>query len=582
MTLKVLLLVVLLWSTIYMGLSKPVIGEDGVCSYDPSTGRGGSLASSTWPSDHGDNSRTKYTCNAGFPKEIDPAKIYMVKQDKLAGTQWIYTGGEASEHVYAMGGPPNEIWVAKMDSKTLDIEQEASLDPALYIGGLLLHQNGHVYGAHGNKLYRFRDGDLDRKETIVLPQTLNGAMLQANCMVTTTGGLLVVKQWSMVFEDLGLHFFFVPVIKKLIVAMFILGAGIASRVMRPPSTTHIKDKAKRAAARRGWLTFLAQATYGGCGGLLVLVCLLLGGLRYILGPYDMAEFLFTNTPLGHKHNGGGVEVKILHPDTLEVMGSLFHSERASFGRMSLSKAPDHDEEDALVLIGDEHIRQFRWVPSEKRLYEKEDWAARYRTRGDGSFPGTGPAIFNGAVYFTDNTFPVFLSSSTYSMFKKDLTSSTATMLSTPMVPPGGNPGFMFWSIVVSPFTNGVMAWDSANDNVQMRDADTLELHWKLRAVQSDCATLAADRGHVYLADYSESPGTWQRWGAAVGKESATSFPDAKKFLIVADVATGNVLLNVTVQDGGGMKPSLIVPGGNDDVFMAGPKVLTRISMRTSP
>jgi len=588
-----------LFVVVALALISVSCGEEDVAShaYDKATMRDQSLMSSTWPSDHGDSSRTKYTYHAGLPADFDASRVSIVKQEKITAAQWLYTAGEHSEFLFVMGGPPNDIFVAKLDSRTLEILQENTLGPALYIGGLLMHANGHVYAAHGNRLYRFKDADLTRKEEVTLPTTLNGNMVQTNGLVVSSDGLLVIKQWSMIFEDLALHLFFVPVLLKLVFAFIVLGASISSRLMRPPAnysaaatttTSKGKDKGRtKKHPRRSWVAFLFHSLLGGVCGLLVFVTLITGGLRYILGPFDLAPFFFTNTPLGMDKGGGG-QLKFINPDTLEVVADLYLPERASFGRMALGRAEarpgqaPEDVEDVVVLIGDEFIRQYRWAPSTHTLHEVEEWAARYRSRGEGSFPGTGPTIFNGATFFTDNTFPVFLGNGTYSMFRRELEmvdGAEPELQKASMVTPGDGAGFMFWSVVVSPLTNAVMAWDSANDNVQMRDADSLELRWRLRAVQSDCVTLAADRGHVYLSDHSQSPGKWAKWGPAIGKESAKRNPDIRKFLIVADVHTGNVLLNVTVQNGGGMKASLIVPGANDDVIIAGPSGLSRVYIK---
>ena len=54
------------------------------------------------------------------------------------------------------------------------------------------------------------------------------------------------------------------------------------------------------------------------------------------------------------------------------------------------------------------------------LTEVPDWAERYRSRNTGSFPGTGPAIYQGTTYFTDNTYPVMLYKPSYNLFSKAL------------------------------------------------------------------------------------------------------------------------------------------------------------------
>lgn len=46
--------------------------------------------------------------------------------------------------------------------------------------------------------------------------------------------------------------------------------------------------------------------------------------------------------------------------------------------------------------------------------------------------------------------------------------------------------------------------------------------------------------------------------------------------MAVDAATGRTLLNVTMSSGEGIRPALIVPGGNNDVFVGKPNGLTRL------
>jgi hypothetical protein len=124
------------------------------------------------------------------------------------------------------------------------------------------------------------------------------------------------------------------------------------------------------------------------------------------------------------------------------------------------------------------------VPLLQHLYEVEEWAERYRSRNEGTFPGTGPAIYQGTVYFTDNTYPVMLFQHTYNLFSKQLqglsttsnttlgTASTTYEEVAPMqrvaINQPGKAGFMFWSVVVSPVEGDVVVWDSAAHSVQVR------------------------------------------------------------------------------------------------------------------
>ncbi len=229
----------------------------------------------------------------------------------------------------------------------------------------------------------------------------------------------------------------------------------------------------------------------------------------------------------------------------------------------------------------------------QRLYEIEEWAERYRSRHTGTFPGTGPATYNGVTYFTDNTFPVMLFGATYNLFSKQLEPTqlsdvggedTASSVVATVAPPmqrvsinqPGMSGYMFWSVVVSPVEGDVIVWDSAGRSVQARRASDLSLKWNISAIQGDCITVAADKGHVYMTDYSTGPDDWSSWMAAIGPNSKTMFPGVEKYFIVADTATGNILLNTTILAGEGMRPALIVPGGHNDVLVAKPTGLNRM------
>lgn len=220
----------------------------------------------------------------------------------------------------------------------------------------------------------------------------------------------------------------------------------------------------------------------------------------------------------------------------------------------------------------------------QRLYEVEEWAERYRSRNEGTFPGTGPAIYEGVTYFTDNTFPVLLGGGSYSLFSKQLQGAGSTttqhvsappMLRVPIAQPGMT-GFMFWSVVISPLEGDVIVWDSAGRSVQARKAHDLSLRWNISAVQGDCITLAADKGHVYMSDYSTGPADYSGWMSAIGPNSKKLYPGIEKYFIVANASNGHILLNVTLLAGEGMRPALIVPGANNDVLVAKPTGLNRM------
>ena len=102
-----------------------------------------SLADTRWPSDHADVSRSKFTIGAGLPNGFDASKLNVITQRALPNSQWIYTYGSKSEYLYVIAG--NVIpgaFIAKVDSQTLEVLQRFNLSISLYIGGLLIHENG--------------------------------------------------------------------------------------------------------------------------------------------------------------------------------------------------------------------------------------------------------------------------------------------------------------------------------------------------------------------------------------------------------------------------------------------------------
>ena len=63
---------------------------------------------------------------------------------------------------------------------TLEILQTFELGSSLYLGGMLMHSNGHVYCIHANILYVFFDGDLSNFTKSSIPSSLNGNAIQTN------------------------------------------------------------------------------------------------------------------------------------------------------------------------------------------------------------------------------------------------------------------------------------------------------------------------------------------------------------------------------------------------------------------
>jgi hypothetical protein len=146
-----------------------------------------------------DSSRSKYTLGAGFPKVFSEGDVKTIEQTSLGRASWLYTAGDNSEYLFMMGGQSVNPWIAKLDSITLEVLQFTRIKTGLYIGGLLIHGNGHVYAVQSNILYRFWEGDLTNVTTTTLPTELTS--VETNGMLVTRDGLLVIKQWTFSFSD---------------------------------------------------------------------------------------------------------------------------------------------------------------------------------------------------------------------------------------------------------------------------------------------------------------------------------------------------------------------------------------------
>lgn len=560
------------------------VASEELFQYDPATCRNAALMKSTWPSDHGDSSRSKFTYGAGLPKDIQSNDLKVTEQTSVEKVQWIYTYGNDSETLFIMGGTIIENYAAKLDAITLEVQQKIDMEPNLYMGGMLMHGNGHVYAIHANTLYKFWYGDLFNSTKLKIPSKMNGDIVQTNGMVISSDGFIVLKQWSYLLEDL--HYFTTPVpfLKRLVIGLLVLGATVG--VMMLPRN------------KSGMFYVIFAAAMGGIIAALGVYTIVVMILRRNFGSFDPIQFAMTNLVL--RNYGGGGELKLIDPDTMKVRKELFLKERCSYGRIALARVPSlrpvrsnsHTDgfptengsisttEDAIVLVGDEFIHQYRWNAQNDELYEIEDWAERYRRRYEGTFPGTGPAIYKGVTYFTDNTFPIELHGQSYTLFRKPLydngVGSTGLRMTKMRLTDPGVAGFMFWSVVVSPIDNSLVVWDSPSHSVQMRNMEDLSLTWNISAIEGDCISIAADKGHLYFTDYNKGPNVPADWTRSIAKGGANMFPGLNKYFVVANTSTGDIIANVTISTGTTVFASGIVPGGHNDVFLGGKSGLIRI------
>lgn len=310
---------------------------------------------------------------------------------------------------------PDLYVIQKLRSSDLELLQSHVLAPSVYLGGMLMHANGHVYCVHSNILYVFYNGDLDNNTSISIPTSMNGKLTSTNGLSVTSDGYLVVKQWSFLFEDaLSLNVAVNPTTRKLVFALYIIAFIISL------SMTLLKLRCPKHMPRELFMSLLINLTISVVLVsvlIMVLVCLVLNqrfGGYALFNDFNPLKFLFTNLLPGDvlvsssNGVGGGGQLKIIHPITLDIVADMELPERCSYARMALhpiygrsetktrilmednsNESPNvgkncqntHEgqcleveegvkvsveeeegqiEEDAIVLLGDEHVYQIRW------------------------------------------------------------------------------------------------------------------------------------------------------------------------------------------------------------------------------
>lgn len=547
------------------------------------------LYESTWPTDHGDVGRTKFTLNAGLQKDYAHDDLSFIAQPSLPYSQWLYTHGVDSDILYVVSGTRTTQTISRVNSVTLEVLQQYSLPEAIYLGGLLMHKNGHVYCIQSNILYQFWNGDLTNVTSLRVPTNLNGHLVQTNGMTITSDGYIVVKQWNFNLEDaLYMKLSTDYLVAKITTAFFVIFSTIVV-YLSPFSRRRVKFS---------YSGFLLELLLASMLTITVVVFVVANGIRASTGgPFSTWEFI-TND-IVFRNGGGGGELQVIDPISLQVVSSIQLCERSSYPRMSVAPIVNHkgEAEDVIVYLGDENIYQIRWSITSKTLYPVSGWTKKYRTRWSGSFPGTGPAIYDNVVFFTDNTFPIFLFGHTFKLFRLPLdqgavvdpqaeASSLVTRFGGGAVPAPllsgvhlteEGPGFLFYSTVVSPVEGDVIVWDVAHKSVQARRMDDLSLHWETKLWNVDCLMVAADKGHVYVTDYSDASATANDYLREISRSpQVAKLTNLTKFFIVLDASNGKVLSNITVSSGEQMWPSMIIAGSHGDVFFGTPSGLFRV------
>ena len=509
--------------------------------------RSAGLYDTLWPADHADTSRRKFVVGGGLPREIDPSRIRTLSNKELPYVQWMYT--READELFCYGVPPTpgaRAYLAKVDPQTLAIKQKRVLPQQIYIGGALMHSNGDVYLVHGPHIYRFPGGNLDQPISAPLPLT-NGIFSQYNGMQVAEDGQLILKGWAMNVHELGMVWRF-----------GLLFGGLGALL---------------GVALGGLLSLLGLAP--GPGALSALV---------LLGPLVLAATLALRTGSSWRefffprHTGW---VIVVDNQTLKVVDQSRPPERCAYARTSLTpvdrrlelmpphgQVPSSPPAEWYIVPGDEHI--LRWRYEAGKLTYDPDWTERYRTWGDGTFPGTGPCVYEGQVYYTDNTFPVGLERG-YHLYRKPLEAPSAQQ--TVDVSPN-DAGFMYFAVVVSPGEGDILIWDTWKGFLEARRLhDISQVHWRKEIRNTDCMGVAADRGHIYCSDFDMTlPSLNAYMGAAARRDG---WPDATKSFVVLDAGTGKELLRLPLTKGT-PNASMVVPGRHNDVFMGTRPALFRV------
>eukprot|EP01034_Spumella_vulgaris_P036149 gene36149-44585_t len=102
----------------------------------------------------------------------------------------------------------------------------------------------------------------------------------------------------------------------------------------------------------------------------------------LLGAFDVWRYASANTLF---YGAGGSELKIIDPVTFEIKADMFLTERCSFARMSMVAVENEkgEAEDAIVLLGDENIYQFRWNTVSQELFKVPVWTREDRRKFEG-------------------------------------------------------------------------------------------------------------------------------------------------------------------------------------------------------
>ncbi len=524
----------------------------------------GTFAGSPWTCDHGDTARSKYTVNAGLPKDLNEETkvfikkctskhvhlvqwIYSRKKSEIYGFQpWLIPGSKMEDGSKIIFGKGCSL--VKLNAETLECIQIYEFPFNIYIGGLLMHENGDVYVGNGGIVYRFENGDLTKVTLRKLYQDMGGNRwaTQSNGLLVTNDGYLVIKAWTLTYRDFG-----------ILKAFFIMLSGLTLIVFLLINLFFDKKI---------------------CLALFLVAC------TYLEVPLPILPWTWNWTLSSAAAEKKLSRIYVLDPITLATIDSHAPIDRVSYGRMAMSpyngggnstnsssnKNKNKNKntflskskgDEWLVIPGETLI--MRWRIQQGKLTFDEDWSEVYRIPNSSTFAGTGPSISNDIVCYTDNTFPFFKSDSGFKLFMKDL-SSYESQKSVEMAP--HNPGFMFWSTVVDPVHDAFIVWDIHNGQVMSYDRHTCTLRWKVPFRCYDCVSLAADRNHVYITHHNLEIDDIVEHAREVGIKPNKKI--AMKELIVLNSKDGSIIKRIPLGEIAA-SASIIMPGSNNDIYIGG-------------
>jgi hypothetical protein len=145
-----------------------------------------------------------------------------------------------------------------------------------------------------------------------------------------------------------------------------------------------------------------------------------------------------------------------------------------------------------------------------------------------------------------------------------------------------DPGYFFYSAVISPIQGDVLVWDTGASVLQARRLDDLSLRWNTSVRLADCATVSAGRGHIYASNYSDGPAGANAFMAEMlAKSPDKRYPRLTKSFLVLDASSGRVRAETTIATDEPMSVSMIIPGAHDDVFLGTDQALVRVTVKRS-